>query len=159
MCHFWRRYTQRSGLHDVHKVIYIFVYDDLDLWPLTLKINRNHPLIRDIICIKFNEDTFNDLVSMLFTILFPYLSTGTLSFDPWPWRNWSHTLIMVKICGKFDQDACNCIVSIAFTRWCDGWTDTMSQACTHRSTEALLYPLRNALRRDMNTRVWQYMYW
>ena len=45
VCQVWWKYTQQFYLYHVHKVISILVYYDLDLWLLTLKINRVHPLI------------------------------------------------------------------------------------------------------------------
>ena len=36
-------------------------------WPLTLTINKVHPLIMNNMCVKFDEDAHNPLVSILFT--------------------------------------------------------------------------------------------
>ena len=33
---------------------------------------------------KFDEDAHNDLVSIVFTSSFPYMSIVTLTFDLWP---------------------------------------------------------------------------
>ena len=43
------------SLYRVHKIISIYVYCDLDLWPLTSKINRVHPLIIVNMSAKFDE--------------------------------------------------------------------------------------------------------
>ena len=72
--------------------------------------------------------------------------------DLWPQTskiNRVHPLVIIKKCAKFDEDAQNGSVSIAFTRSKPdtrkhGHTDTL----TDGTTEALLYPLRNALRGD-----------
>ena len=51
----------------VHKIISIYVHCDLDLWPLTSKINRVHPLIMVNMSAKFDKETCNGVVSMVFT--------------------------------------------------------------------------------------------
>ena len=43
------------SLYRVHKLISIYVHCDLDLWPLTSKINRVHPLIIVNMTAKFDE--------------------------------------------------------------------------------------------------------
>ena len=69
------------SLYCIHKLISIDVHCDLDLWPLTFKINRVHPLITVNMSAKFDEEAHNGLVSMVFTSLFPYMSIMTLTFD------------------------------------------------------------------------------
>ena len=51
----------------VHKVISIYVHCDLDLWPLTSKINRVYPLIMVNMSAKFDKETWNGVVSIVFT--------------------------------------------------------------------------------------------
>ena len=51
---------------------------------------------------------------------------------------------MVNMSAKFDKEICNGLVSIVFTRFSHGRKD----ALTDGTTEALLYPHRNALRGD-----------
>ena len=63
---------------------YNYVHCDLDLWPLTSKINRNHPLTMANMSAKFDKEIDNGLVSIMFTSLFPYVSTVTLTFNLWP---------------------------------------------------------------------------
>ena len=46
----WWGYTKQCGLNVVHKVIFMYVNWDLDISPLTLKINRDHPFIMDNTC-------------------------------------------------------------------------------------------------------------
>ena len=58
---------QRFSLYGVHKLISIDVQCDLDLWPLTSKINRVHPLITVNMSCKFDKEICNGLVSMVFT--------------------------------------------------------------------------------------------
>ena len=69
------------SLKCVHKLISIHVNCDLDLWPLTSKIKRVHPLTMANMYAKFDEKARFSLVSILFTSLFPYLSIVTLTFD------------------------------------------------------------------------------
>ena len=52
------------------KLISIDVQCDLDLWPLTSKINRVHPLITVNMSCKFDKEICNGLVSMVFTSKF-----------------------------------------------------------------------------------------
>ena len=72
------------SLKCVHKLISIHVNCDLDLWPLTSKIKRVHPLTMANMYAKFDEKAHFGLVSILFTSLFSYLSIVTLTFDLWP---------------------------------------------------------------------------
>ena len=58
---------QRFSLYGVHKLISIDVQCDLDLWPLTSKINRVHPLITVNMSCKFDKEICNGLVFMVFT--------------------------------------------------------------------------------------------
>ena len=55
---------------------------------------------------------------------------------------------MVNMSAKFDKETCNGLVSIVFTRSSDGRKDGTTHARTDGTTEALLYPHRNALRGD-----------
>ena len=80
----WLRNTQRSSLYYVHKLISIYVHCDLDLWPLTSKINSFHPHIILNMSAKYDKEIHNGLVSIMFTSLFPYMSIVTLTFDLWP---------------------------------------------------------------------------
>ena len=51
----------------VHKLISIDVHCDLDLWPLTSKINRVHPLIMVNMSSKFDKEICNGVDSIAFT--------------------------------------------------------------------------------------------
>ena len=73
-----------SVFYRVHKLISIYVNCDLDLWPLTSKINRVHPLVIVNMSAKFDEEAHNGSVFIVFTSLFPYMSIVTLTFDLWP---------------------------------------------------------------------------
>ena len=64
--------------------LFPYVYCDLDLWPLTSKINRVHPLTMANLYAKYDGEAHNGLVSILFTSLFPYMSIVTLTFELWP---------------------------------------------------------------------------
>ena len=61
--------------------LFPYVYCDLDLWALTSKMDRVHPLTMANMYAKFDEEAHNGLVSILFTSLFPYMSIRTLTFD------------------------------------------------------------------------------
>ena len=62
-----KRNPQQLSLYCVHKLISIDVQCDLDLWPLTSKINRVHPLITVNMSCKFDKEICNGLVSIVFT--------------------------------------------------------------------------------------------
>ena len=55
------------SLYCVHKLISIDVHCDLDLWPLTSKINRVHPLIMVNMSSKFDKEICNGVDSIAFT--------------------------------------------------------------------------------------------
>ena len=76
--------TQRYSRYRVHNIISIYVHCDLDLWPLTSKINRVHPLTMVNMSAKFDKEIHNGLVSIVFTSSFQYMSIVTLTFDLWP---------------------------------------------------------------------------
>ena len=64
---------------------YLHIYP-LWPWPLTsdLQINRDHPLTMVNVSAKFDQEAHNDLVAIVFTSSFPYMSIVTLTFDLWP---------------------------------------------------------------------------
>ena len=68
-----------NSLYCVHKLISIYVNCDLDLWPLTSKINRVHPLVIVNMSAKFDEDVHNSLVAMAFTKIRPDARTDWLT--------------------------------------------------------------------------------
>ena len=78
----WRG-TQCLSPYRVHKLISIHVHVtcELDLWPLTYKINRVHPLTMANMSAKFDKETQNGSVSIMFTSLLPYMFIVTLTFD------------------------------------------------------------------------------
>ena len=59
--------TQSVASPRLHKLISIYLHCDLDLWPLTSKINRVHPLIMVNMSAKFDKEICNGLVSIVFT--------------------------------------------------------------------------------------------
>ena len=59
----------------------VYVNCDLDLWHLTSKINRIHPLVIVNMSAKFDEKAHKGLVSIMLTRLLPYMSIVTLTFD------------------------------------------------------------------------------
>ena len=61
--------------NDLISIVFIslfpyYVHCDLDLWPLTSKINRVHPLAMANICTKFDQEAHNGLVAIVFTSYF-----------------------------------------------------------------------------------------
>ena len=109
---------KRFSLYRVHMLISIYVHCDLDLWPLTSKINRVHPLIMVNMSAKFDQEICNGLVSIMFTCLSPYNNYVHCDIDLWlltPKINRVHPLVMVKMSAKFDKEICNGLVSIVFT--------------------------------------------
>ena len=77
-------------------------------WPLTSKITKVHPLIMGNICAKFDQNTRNSLISIVFTRLFPLKSIVTLTSE----INRVHPLIMGNICAKFDQNKRNSLIPL-----------------------------------------------
>ena len=66
---------------------------------------------------KFDKETRNGVVYIVFTSLFPYMSIVTLTFDLWPQKSHRvHPLIMINMSAKFDKETRNGVVSIVFTR-------------------------------------------
>ena len=59
--------THNSLVSIMFTIILIHVNCDLDLWPLTFKINRVHPLNIVNMSAKFDEEAHNGLVSIMFT--------------------------------------------------------------------------------------------
>ena len=68
----------------VFKRLFPYISIDLDLWPLTSKINRVDRLTVTNMSAKFDEKADNGLASTVFTSLFPYMCIVTLTFDLWP---------------------------------------------------------------------------
>ena len=95
--------------------LFTYVYYDLDLWPLTSKTNRVHPLTIANTSAKFDEEAHKCLVSIMFTKLFPYVY---YDLDLWPLTsktNRVHPLTIANTSAKFDEEAHKCLVSIMFT--------------------------------------------
>ena len=67
---------------------------------------------------KFDEEAHNDLVFIVFTSLFPYMSIVTLNFDLWPVTskiNRVHPLTIANMSEKFYEEAHTSLVSSMFT--------------------------------------------
>ena len=64
------RHTKFEDAHNrqshVHNAISMYVQSDLDLWSLTSKIDRVHPLTMVNMSAKFDNDAHNCLVSIVF---------------------------------------------------------------------------------------------
>ena len=69
------------GLVCIGFITYFFSTCPLWPWPLTSKINRVHHLTMVNISARFDEEIHNGFVSIMFTGLFPYMSTVTLTVD------------------------------------------------------------------------------
>ena len=79
---------------------------------------------------KFDVETRNNLVSILFTSLFPYMSIVTLTFDLCVTSkiNLVHPFVIVNMSVKFDKEAHNGLLSIVFKRSKhDGHTDRRTE--------------------------------
>ena len=57
---------------------------DIDLWPMTLKINRVPDSPKDYVCTKFGQNPLKDLDSRVFTRM---LCGKHLTRWPWPWKS------------------------------------------------------------------------
>ena len=127
------------------KLISIYVFCDLDSWPLTSKINRVHRLTMVNMSAKFDKkNTQRFSFYPVYKLISIYVH---FDLDLWPLTsiiNRVHPLIIVNMSEKFDIETRKGVVSIVFTMSMHGRTD----ARTHGTTAALLYPHRNALRRD-----------
>ena len=75
----------QSLLHSQAYLIYVNC--DLDLWPLTSKIDRVRPLTMANMFAKFDEEEHIGLFSIAFTSLFLYMSIVTLTFYLWPLKS------------------------------------------------------------------------
>ena len=132
--HFQNITTQSVASPRLHKLISIYLHCDLDLWPLTSKINRVHPLIMVNMSAKFDKEICNGLVSIVFTRSTHgrteprthgrtepqqryYIPTATRcagiitmrhDLDLWPFDlkiNRAHPWLMVSKCMKFHDQA------------------------------------------------------
>ena len=89
--------------------------NDLDLWSMSLKINRFHPLLKDNICVTFDKDTLKGYLSINFIRWIQYLTIMTFDL-------WSYKLIHVihssqtTFCAKLDQITLKGLMSIVITR-------------------------------------------
>ena len=86
-------------------------------WPLTSKFNRVHLLTMVNMSAKFDQETINGLVAIVFTSSFPY-NYVHCDLDLWPLTskiNRVHPLTMVNMSAKFDKEIHNCLVFIKFT--------------------------------------------
>ena len=143
---------QNSLVAIVFTSLFPCAHCDLDLWPPTSKIKRDHPLTMANMSAKFDQETHNSLVSIVFTSLFPYMSIVTLIFDLWPLKSIGFILSSWLTClyQAWQRNTQRCSlyrvqkVHARTERRTDGRTDGL----TDGTTAALLYPHRNALRGD-----------
>ena len=98
MCQVWWISIQRFSLYHVHILISLKVHCDLELWPVTSKINRVYSLTMDKMSAKFEEETQTGLVYILLTSLFPYKSIVTLTFDLGPPKSIGFILTLWLTC-------------------------------------------------------------
>ena len=67
---------------------------DIELWPMTLKINRVPNSPKDYVCTKFGQNPLKDLDSRVFTRM---LCGQNLTRWPWPWKSIGfQTLVRTK---------------------------------------------------------------
>ena len=142
VCQVWSWSSQWFCHYGVHKLISIYVHCDLDLWPLTFKINRVHPLTMVNMSAKFDKEIHNGLVSIVFTSLFSYMSIVTLTFDLWPPKSIGFILLSWLTCLPS-------LTKKYATVYCFHKVHARTDGTTHWRTDgttaALLYPHRNAL--------------
>ena len=116
----------------VHKLITIYVYCDLDFWPLTWKFNRAHSLTMASMSIKFDEETQRFSLYRVHKFISVYVNCD---LELWPLTSKIkrvHLLAIVNMSAMFDEDVHNSLVAIAFTRIrCDGLTDWLTDGRTH----------------------------
>ena len=72
--------------------------NNLDLWPLTSKRNRVHPLIIVNMSAKFDRNAHNGWVSNAFTRFLSHKSMLTLTFDLWPPKSIGFILLPCLTC-------------------------------------------------------------
>ena len=88
-----------NGLvYPVHKLISIYIHCDLQLWPVTSKINRVYSLTMVNMSAKFDDQLLNGLVFIVFTWLFPCQLWLTSKI------NRVHPLTIANTPAKFDKD-------------------------------------------------------
>ena len=100
----------------VSRTLSIYVNCDLDLWPVTSKINRVHPLIIVNMSAKFDEKAHNGSVFYRVHKLISIYVNSDL--DLWPLTskiNRVHSLVIVNMSAKFDEEAHNGSLFIVFT--------------------------------------------
>ena len=77
------KYNNAKRSIPMHPTFVNDAHRSFHIWTMTCKINRVLPLTMMNMSAKFDE-AHADLVSIVFTSLFPYMSIVTLTFDPWP---------------------------------------------------------------------------
>ena len=75
------KYNNTKRSIPAHPTFVNDAHPDLQLWPVTSKINRVHPLTMVDVSAELDEEAHNGLVFIVFTSLFPYTSIVTLTFD------------------------------------------------------------------------------
>ena len=97
----------------------VYVHCDLELWPVTSKINRINSITMVNMSAKFDKEVHNDLVSMMFTsLLCSQAYYHIYLFWPWPLTskiNRVHPLTMANKSDQFDEESHNHLGSIMFT--------------------------------------------
>ena len=69
---------------------------DIDLWPMTLKINRVPDSPKDYVCTKFGQNPLKDLDSRVFTRML-CCKYWPADLDLWPWKSIGfQTLVRTK---------------------------------------------------------------
>ena len=120
VCQVWWKYTEKFDLYHVHKVIFIYDYCDLELLPLTSKIDRGHPLIMGNIWIMSNENMLMVLIWIMFIRSFPYIFCIC---SLWSWHLTSYLQNQLRTLRS-----CFCQVSLNSIQWLQ-----RSRKCLSRS--------------------------
>ena len=62
-------------------IVFTIFFHTCQLWPLTSKINKVHPLTMSNMSTKFDGVAHYGLISIMLTSVLPYMSIVTLTFD------------------------------------------------------------------------------
>ena len=75
--HIWNKGNAKRGVSPLLTILPC----DLDIWPMTLKINRIPDSPKDYVCTKIGQNPLKDVDSSVQKDVMRY------KFDPWPWKS------------------------------------------------------------------------
>ena len=88
---------------------------ELDLWPMTLKINRVPDSPKDYVCTKFGQNPLKDVDSRVFTRM-SHGKNLPSDLDLWPWKSIGFQILLRTKLTKFSQNPLKDVDSRVFTR-------------------------------------------